>query len=172
MSPSNRRGRRVPSKGRGARFDPPGGSAGDPAAGEPGSRPQPTASRSANRAAKRDVLGVRAKTVRGGRVTGRSSRSYNPAVIGLAIGAVVIVGLVFLLGNPLGSPSASASAPASVGPPTPVPSHGDGSCPTSQPAALPAGQTRTVTIVTNLGTIVIKVDGALEIGRASCRERV
>jgi len=33
-------------------------------------------------------------------------------------------------------------------------------CPTSQPAALPAGQTRTVTITTPKGTIVIKVDAA------------
>ncbi len=34
-------------------------------------------------------------------------------------------------------------------------------CPTSQPPALPAGQTRTVTIQTKLGDIVIKVDGSL-----------
>jgi peptidyl-prolyl cis-trans isomerase B (cyclophilin B) len=56
-------------------------------------------------------------------------------------------------------PSASASA-------TPLDSHPPESsyppgCPTKQPAALPAGQTRTVTISTNKGQIVIKVEGAL-----------
>jgi cyclophilin family peptidyl-prolyl cis-trans isomerase len=35
------------------------------------------------------------------------------------------------------------------------------SCPTSQPAALPAGQTRTVTIATALGGITIKVEADL-----------
>jgi peptidylprolyl isomerase len=35
------------------------------------------------------------------------------------------------------------------------------SCPTSQPAALPAGQTRTVTIATALGDITIKVEADL-----------
>lgn len=34
-------------------------------------------------------------------------------------------------------------------------------CPTSQPAPLPAGQTRTVTITTAKGTIAIKVEGSL-----------
>jgi cyclophilin family peptidyl-prolyl cis-trans isomerase len=34
-------------------------------------------------------------------------------------------------------------------------------CPTSQPAALPAGQTRTMTIATDFGDIVIGVDGSL-----------
>ena len=35
------------------------------------------------------------------------------------------------------------------------------SCPTSQPASLPAGESRLVTIDTDVGDIVIKVDGAL-----------
>ena len=34
-------------------------------------------------------------------------------------------------------------------------------CPTKQPAPLPAGQTRTVTITTSKGEIVIKVEGSL-----------
>jgi len=42
-----------------------------------------------------------------------------------------------------------------------VASHGDGTCPTSQPAALPAGEIKLVTIKTSLGDIVIRVDGAL-----------
>ncbi len=36
-----------------------------------------------------------------------------------------------------------------------------GTCPTSQPEALPAGQTRTVTLTTPKGPIVIKVEGSL-----------
>lgn len=60
-------------------------------------------------------------------------------------------------GNPFGSPTPSASAAASgAGSP-----YGDGTCPTSQPASLPAGESRIVTIATDLGDIVIRVDGAL-----------
>jgi peptidyl-prolyl cis-trans isomerase B (cyclophilin B) len=36
-----------------------------------------------------------------------------------------------------------------------------GACPTAQPAALPAGETRTVTIETEKGTIKVKIEGAL-----------
>jgi cyclophilin family peptidyl-prolyl cis-trans isomerase len=52
------------------------------------------------------------------------------------------------------TPPASVPAPASTG-------ASGASCPTSQPAALPAGQTRTVTIVTDLGRIAIKVEADL-----------
>jgi cyclophilin family peptidyl-prolyl cis-trans isomerase len=52
------------------------------------------------------------------------------------------------------APAASASAPGSGAAST-------GACPTSQPAVLPAGQTRTVTIATALGTITIKVEADL-----------
>ena len=53
--------------------------------------------------------------------------------------------------------------PPRRGPPRPgaPPSAATAACPTSQPAPLPAGQKRTVTIDTPKGTIVIKVDGAL-----------
>jgi cyclophilin family peptidyl-prolyl cis-trans isomerase len=54
--------------------------------------------------------------------------------------------------TPIGQPDPSASAP---------PSTGSSDCPTSQPAALPAGETRSVTIETSLGTIVIGIEGAL-----------
>jgi cyclophilin family peptidyl-prolyl cis-trans isomerase len=47
------------------------------------------------------------------------------------------------------SPSASAGEGVPAG------------CPTSQPASLPAGETRTVTVGTPKGTIVIKIDGSL-----------
>ena len=45
--------------------------------------------------------------------------------------------------------------------PVPAASHVAGSCPTAQPAALSAGETRTVTIQTSKGTIVIQVDASL-----------
>jgi cyclophilin family peptidyl-prolyl cis-trans isomerase len=53
---------------------------------------------------------------------------------------------------------ASTSPSASVGP-----GQSDlyAACPTGQPPALPAGETRTVTIETEKGTIVAKIEGAL-----------
>jgi peptidyl-prolyl cis-trans isomerase B (cyclophilin B) len=110
-----------------------------------------TGTRAANRAAKRATLGVRPKTVRRGRVVSRPSRRFNPAVLFLVIAAVAVGAGVLLLGNPFGAPAASPSAAA----------YGNGTCPTSQPPALPAGQSRLATIETDLGDIVIRVDGAL-----------
>ncbi len=95
---------------------------------------------------------------------GRRNCGYSPGVILLAIGAVIIGVAVFAFGNPFGGgagASPSPTAAASLGSPTPVPSHGDGTCPTSQPAPLPSGEKRTVTIKTSLGDIVIEVDGTL-----------
>jgi len=94
------------------------------------------------------------------------------------VGAVVVLAVVvvsgFLVLRPGGAggaaPSSSVqasagasavaapSAGASVGAST---AGAGGSCPTSQPAALPAGESRTVTIQTDKGQIVIKVQGAL-----------
>lgn len=55
-------------------------------------------------------------------------------------------------------PPSLSSSPA----PSPSPSGAvTGECPTSQPAALPAGETRTVTIETELGTIVITIEADL-----------
>jgi len=58
-----------------------------------------------------------------------------------------------------GGRSPGASSPASSSPPASAPS--TGSCPTSQPAALGAGETRTVAIETESGTITIKVEADL-----------
>ena len=46
---------------------------------------------------------------------------------------------------------------------TPAPSvvEGSGDCPTAQPAALPAGETRTVTIATDLGSITLTIQADL-----------
>jgi len=66
-------------------------------------------------------------------------------------GHLLIVALV--MGACTGGGSTAPSAAASGA--------GSGSCPTSAPAPLPAGQTRTVTIGTELGAIVIKVEADL-----------
>ena len=118
--------------------------------------------------------------VGGGTVRGRGPdmRWLAGAVVVLA---VVVVGgfLVLRPGGaggaaPSSSPQASADASA-VAPPSAGASGGasatasagasaagtGGSCPTSQPPALPAGESRTVTIQTDKGQIVIKVQGAL-----------
>jgi Peptidyl-prolyl cis-trans isomerase (rotamase) - cyclophilin family len=136
-----------------------------PVAGTGAERPadtaEPTAAadvrlgtRSANRAAKR-ATGVRAKPMaRGGRPGGgRPKRSNSPLII-VVIGAVAIAVAVLAFGNPFGSPTAS---------PVPTTSAivGDGTCPTAQPAPLPAGEIRTVTITTPKGDIVLEIDGSL-----------
>lgn len=111
--------------------------------------------RAQNRAAKRAASGVRPKAVRGGPVRGR--RSSNTPLIALAVAAVAVGAAVLLLGNPFGSPGASPSASAGAS----QSGFGDGTCPTSQPAGLGPGESRLVTIETEKGEIVIKVDGFL-----------
>ena len=79
-----------------------------------------------------------------------SSRRLATPVVGLAL-AVVLAAC-----SATGSPSASAE------PSTPAASGSAGaSCPTAQPAPLPAGETRTVTIATALGDIAISVQADL-----------
>ena len=72
-------------------------------------------------------------------------------VVAIGIGAVAAIFVFGGGGRASASPSAGASAPAARG-------H---DCPTSQPSALPAGQTRTVTITTGKGDIVIQVKADL-----------
>jgi peptidyl-prolyl cis-trans isomerase B (cyclophilin B) len=112
-------------------------------------------SRSAHRAAKRAATGrPPAGTPR------RPARSSgtNWAVVGLAGAAVIVGAAVIAFGNPFGTPTPSGSAAAS-GAASPA-SYGDGTCPTSQPASLAAGEKRSVTMETELGAIVIEVDGS------------
>jgi peptidylprolyl isomerase len=71
---------------------------------------------------------------------------------GLVAVGIAVVAAVFVFGG--GSAGASPSPAASVA------ARGE-NCPTSQPAALPAGQTRTVTISTTLGDIVVQVKADL-----------
>lgn len=85
---------------------------------------------------------------------------YAPALAGLLLivaacsgAATSAQGTIPPVGSigPSASPSESHPAEASYPP----------GCPTKQPPALPAGQTRTVTLATAKGDIVIKVDGSL-----------
>jgi cyclophilin family peptidyl-prolyl cis-trans isomerase len=87
-----------------------------------------------------------------------------PVVPWLVAGAIVVVALiaiffVFRPGTGTGgsvtsaSPGASSSAGASGGT--------GAACPTSEPPALPAGETRTVTLTTPNGAMVIKVEADL-----------
>src|ERR1019366_999957 len=86
-----------------------------------------------------------------------SSRRHRP---GWSLGALALAAS-FAIGGcgpsgglPVGGePTTQASAPAS--------SASDSTCPTTQPAALAAGQTKTITITTPKGTIMIKIDGGL-----------
>ena len=112
--------------------------------------------RAQNRAAKRAASGVRPKAVRGGPARGK--RGSNVPLIALAVAAVAVGAAVILLGNPFGSPSASASPSAGASGVSP---YGDGTCPTSEPDPLGAGESKLVTIKTEKGDIVIKVDGVL-----------
>jgi peptidyl-prolyl cis-trans isomerase B (cyclophilin B) len=182
------RGRRVPPKTRGPRAARPAGDfdaidagiAGDAtdagATGALGAAGRESAeaaaarrTRAQNRAAKRAASGVRPKTVRGGPV--RSKRGSNTPLIALAVAAVAVGAAVILLGNPFGSPGSSASpgasgsgasgSGASGSPGASGQVIGDGTCPTAEPAPLAAGESKLVTIKTEKGDIVIKVDGFL-----------
>jgi cyclophilin family peptidyl-prolyl cis-trans isomerase len=68
---------------------------------------------------------------------------------------------LLMLALGLGSAACTAQPGAPAGP-TPAPSiAGQAACPTSQPAALPAGETRTVTIATALGSMTLKIEADL-----------
>jgi cyclophilin family peptidyl-prolyl cis-trans isomerase len=73
-------------------------------------------------------------------------RRDSRILVGLAVLAVAAAAFVVVVIKPFGAGSPTGSG---------------GTCPTSQPEPLAAGQTRTVTIETPKGNIVIKVDGSL-----------
>ena len=93
-------------------------------------------------------------------VQGSGVSSRLPVVPWLVAGAIAVVALIAILVvfKP-GTGTGGATASASPGPSgTAVAA---GSCPTTQPAALPAGETRTVTLNTPKGAIAIKVEADL-----------
>jgi cyclophilin family peptidyl-prolyl cis-trans isomerase len=78
-------------------------------------------------------------------------RSPMPVAAAVVVGAVVLVLAGVFVFKPFGIGATPSPSRAPVGE----------NCPTSQPPPLAAGETRTVTIDTPKGTIVIKVDGSL-----------
>ena len=66
---------------------------------------------------------------------------------------------VIAFGNPFGSPTPSGGAPSGAG--SSGAAYGDGTCPTSPPDPLAAGDVRDVTIETELGNIVMRIDSSL-----------
>ena len=127
--------------------------------------------RSSRPAPQQKRMGAPTAPVGGATVSGRGPdmRWLAGAVVVLA---VVVVGAFLVLRPGGGGAAPSSSAQASAGaPPSANASSGassgasaatrTGSCPTSQPPALPAGESRTVTIQTDKGQIVIKVQGDL-----------
>ncbi|HEV8280820.1 MAG TPA: peptidylprolyl isomerase [Candidatus Limnocylindrales bacterium] len=72
--------------------------------------------------------------------------------------AVLIIAAAFAGGACTTGPGASAVPPAT---PAPSVAAANGECPTSQPAPLPAGETRTVTIATALGSMTLKIEADL-----------
>jgi len=95
--------------------------------------------------------------------------SRLPVVPWLVAGAIAVVALIAILvvfkpGTGTGGAAASAS-PGASGSAVAAGASGSavaaGACPTAQPPALPAGETRTVTLNTPKGAIVIKVEADL-----------
>jgi cyclophilin family peptidyl-prolyl cis-trans isomerase len=75
------------------------------------------------------------------------------ALAGLAVIGALAVGCT--------APGTAVATPGTQAPSV-APSAGSaGDCPTTQPAALPAGETRTVTITTDLGTMDLKIEADL-----------
>ena len=103
--------------------------------------------------------GTPAGPVSGGGVT--SSIPGGPLLIVGAI-VVVVIAAAFLLLRPGDSGGAGAGASASPGASTAAgASAATGDCPTSQPPALPAGETRTVTLTTPKGAMALKIEADL-----------
>ena len=76
--------------------------------------------------------------------------------------ASILATLLLAACSASGGGAAATTAPSAAASSAPSASAAAGSgCPTSQPAALPAGETRTVTITTDKGAIAISVDADL-----------
>jgi cyclophilin family peptidyl-prolyl cis-trans isomerase len=90
------------------------------------------------------------------------TRLSRPLGVVVAVVALAALAAACSAGGSSASRSPAASSPASASPSAPSASTGStGSCPTSQPAALPAGEKRLVTIETSKGTIQVTIDADL-----------
>jgi cyclophilin family peptidyl-prolyl cis-trans isomerase len=90
------------------------------------------------------------------------TRLSRPLGVVVAVVALAALAAACSAGGSSASRSPAASSPASALPSAPSASTGStGSCPTSQPAALPAGEKRLVTIETSKGTIQVTIDADL-----------
>jgi cyclophilin family peptidyl-prolyl cis-trans isomerase len=87
-----------------------------------------------------------------------------PWLVGGALVVVVVIAAILIVrpgGSGGGTGAAPGSSPSAGTSAAPGSSTASGTCPTSQPAALPAGQTRTVTLTTPKGQMVLKVEADL-----------
>jgi cyclophilin family peptidyl-prolyl cis-trans isomerase len=115
-------------------------------------------------AANRPTQGTSRRAVAGPTRGGRTARGLSGgwlaliAVVVFAVGVALAGGAINFGGG--ASPSAAVDATATIAPGGSVTSRGAG-CPTSQPPAAPAGQTRVVTIETAKGTIEITLKADL-----------
>jgi peptidyl-prolyl cis-trans isomerase B (cyclophilin B) len=92
------------------------------------------------------------------------TRLSRPLADAVAVVAVVAVAALAAACSTSGSSASRSPAPSGTGATSPAPSASTGSagsCPTSQPAALPAGEKRLVAIETSKGTIQITIDADL-----------
>ncbi len=84
----------------------------------------------------------------------------RPRLPSLLFAAALVLGAC--AGSPATqTPSTPAPSAAAASPSASTAAGGQSSCPTSQPAAMPAGQSATVSLETPKGTIVIQVQGSL-----------
>ena len=84
----------------------------------------------------------------------------NAISIRAALAVLSVALLAVAACNPGATPAASSTRPSQAAP-TPAGTTAKAGCPTKQPAALPAGQKRLVSITTAKGKIDVTVEGAL-----------
>ena len=85
----------------------------------------------------------------------------TPSPVRRPLTLAVAFGLVVALAACSAPGAGSTTAPASAAPPTAADGYDPSDCPTSQPEPLGAGETRVVTIATNLGSMDLTIEGDL-----------
>ena len=82
------------------------------------------------------------------------TRRSAPRLAALLVGLLLVAACTEVGGGGQPSPTGAPASPA-------VDGFDPGGCPTAEPAALAAGQTRTVTITTELGVMALKIEADL-----------